>query len=230
MSIQNLQRRLNELGYNLIVDGKYGPATDKAALEALAQLPEETIVLPPTAPIPPEKPLIPPSWMPAARMARIHVHWTAGAHKANATDKKHYHILVEGDGTPVKGTPSIKLNEAPAKPGSAAHTLNANSGAIGIAMCCMRNAVERPFDPGPSPMTKVQWDATVRAVSELAVCYGIAPTPQTVLTHAEVQPNLGIAQRGKWDVAILAFDQSYNTAKKVGDRLRAEVKALAAVV
>ena len=167
--------------------------------------------------------MIPASWMPPATMSRIHVHWTAGSYTANATDKTHYHVLVEGDGKLVKGDPSIALNEAPAKPGYAAHTKNANSGAIGVSMCCMRNAVERPFDPGPSPMTKTQWDVMVRAVADLAAHYKIPVTDKTVLTHAEVQPNLGIAQSGKWDVAILAFDQSFDTPKKVGDRMRTEV-------
>lgn len=225
MSIQDVQRRLNELGYDLTVDGVYGPRTDAANLDALSKVPD--VVLPPDAPIPTPRPLIPAGWMPVANMRRIHVHWTAGTHKANATDLKHYHILIEGDGTPIKGTPSIKLNEAPVKPGYAAHTFNANGDAIGVSMCCMGGAVERPFNAGKWPMTRQQWTAMVRAVAELAARYAIAITPTTVLTHAEVQNNLGITQRGKWDVAILAFDTSVDSAKKVGDRLRAEAKALA---
>lgn len=168
---------------------------------------------------------IPPDWLPDARMKRIHVHWTAGTHTANATDRKHYHVLVEGDGKLVRGNPSIKLNEAPLSTGSAAHTRSANTGAIGISMCCMSGAVERPFNPGRFPMTEVQWDVMVQAVADLAKRYDIAVTPKTVLTHAEVQPNLGIKQSGKWDVAILAFDPAFNTPKRVGDRLRTEVRA-----
>lgn len=229
MSVQDLQRRLNELGYVVAVDGIYGPQTDAANLDALTKVPGT--VAPPEPPDPPAskpKQLIPSSWMPNAKMRRIHVHWTAGNYKASETDKKHYHILIEGDGTPVKGTPSIKLNESPVKAGYAAHTLNANGDAIGVSMCCMAGAVERPFKPGSAPMTRAQWANAVRAVAELSVRYSIAVTPTTILTHAEVQNNLGIAQRGKWDVAILAFDTSVDSAKKVGDRLRAEVKALAA--
>ena len=167
---------------------------------------------------------IPAGWMPAATMSRIHVHWTAGGHRANAVDKRAYHILIEGDGTLVRGTPPISANAAPVRAGHAAHTRSANTGAIGVAMCCMRGAVERPFNPGPSPMTKPQWDAMVRAVAALATRYGIAVTDKTILTHAEVQPNLNIRQSGKWDIAILAFDRSFDTPRKVGDRLRAEVR------
>lgn len=175
----------------------------------------------------PDQPLIPASWMPTANMSRIHVHWTAGGYKANATDRQHYHVLVEGDGKLVRGNPSIKLNQAPVKKGSgsAAHTRSGNSGAIGVSMCCMRGAVERPFNPGPSPMTKVQWDVMVEAVAQLAARYKIPVTDKSILTHAEVQPNLGIKQSGKWDVAILAFDRSFDTPRKVGDRLRAEVRS-----
>jgi hypothetical protein len=41
---------------------------------------------------------IPATWMPDADMRRIHIHWTAGRHKANATDLASYHVLIEGDG------------------------------------------------------------------------------------------------------------------------------------
>lgn len=168
---------------------------------------------------------IPSSWMPAAKMDRVICHWTAGRHKASATDKKHYHVLIEGDGTVVKGDPSIKLNEAPAKDGYAAHTRNCNSGSIGVSMCCMWNAKESPFDAGPAPMTKVQWTKMVQCVAELCVRYKIPVTPKTVLSHAEVQANLGIAQRGKWDFTRLAFDISTAGAKACGDKLRRDVSA-----
>src|SRR5690606_21599103 len=52
----------------------------------------------------------------------------------------------------------------------------------------------------------------------------IAVTPKTVLTHAEVQANLGIKQRNKWDIAVLPFDRKVVGAKAIGDKLRSEVK------
>jgi len=64
------------------------------------------------------------SWMPPAKMQRIIVHWTAGSHKASELDRAHYHILIQGDGSLVRGIPTIDLNQAPAKKGYAAHTLN----------------------------------------------------------------------------------------------------------
>jgi N-acetyl-anhydromuramyl-L-alanine amidase AmpD len=169
--------------------------------------------------------VIPEDWMPDAKMQRIICHWTAGAHKASDFDRGHYHILIENDGKLVRGTPSIKLNEAPVKQGYAAHTLNCNSGSIGISLCCMAGAVEAPFKPGSYPMTQEQWDAMTSVVAELSKKYSIPITEKTVLSHAEVQGNLGIRQRGKWDFTRLAFDLSVKGAKACGDKLRAEAKA-----
>ena len=80
---------------------------------------------------------VPSSWMPSAKMERIIFHWTAGAHKASALDREHYHILVEADGHLVQGDRSIKDNEGPITGDYAAHTLNCNTGSIGVAVCCM---------------------------------------------------------------------------------------------
>jgi hypothetical protein len=54
--------------------------------------------------------LLPFSWLPNVPMKRIHGHWTAGNHVASDQDRRAYPILVEGDGKPVRGIPSIDLN------------------------------------------------------------------------------------------------------------------------
>lgn len=170
--------------------------------------------------------IIPADWMPSAAVQRVILHWTAGGHRATEFDRKHYHILIEADGRSVRGVPSIALNTMPkAKAGYAAHTLNCNTGSIGVSMCAMMGAVERPFKPGPYPLTKAQWDAASGVVAELCRRYGIAVTPRTVLSHAEVQANLGIQQRGKWDIAKLPFAPDFDTPRECGDRFRAEVAA-----
>ena len=169
--------------------------------------------------------LLPESWTPAVPMQRIIMHWTAGAHKANSTDKKAYHILIEGDGTLVRGVASIALNSGTIKTGYAAHTLNCNSGSIGVSLCCMAGAVESPFNPGSHPMTKAQFDTLISVVKELAARYKIPITRQTILSHAEVQTTLGIKQKNKWDYTRLAFDPSIQGAIKIGDHIRALVAA-----
>ncbi|MHB2265640.1 N-acetylmuramoyl-L-alanine amidase [Aliihoeflea sp. PC F10.4] len=172
--------------------------------------------------------VIPAAWMPRVPMKRIIGHWTAGNHAASDTDKKAYHVLVEGSGKVIRGTPSIDLNSGSIKNGYAAHTLNCNTDSIGISMCGMAGAVESPFNAGRAPLTAVQWDAFVRVVAEHARFYQIPVSDKTILFHAEVPPNLGITQRAKWDVIRLPFDPSVTGGRAVGDKLRREVAALLA--
>lgn len=170
---------------------------------------------------------VPAAWMPAAKMSRVIVHWTAGQDTPSDNDKAHYHILIDGAGQLVRGKPTIDLNSLPkAKAGYAAHTRGTNSGSIGISLCGMAGAVERPFNPGKHPINAVQWGALIKACADLCEHYQIPVTPKTLLSHAEVQANLGIKQLGKWDIAILPFNRKFNTAKAVGDELRANVAAL----
>lgn len=226
MSVKTLQNRLMALGYPLPkygADGDFGNETQAAVNKALDDL--EQLKAPAPASSSPAHPrVVPPGWMPAAKMKRIICHWTAGTHDATAFDRSHYHILVEGDGDPVRGIPSIKLNEAPLKTGYAAHTLGCNSGSIAVSLCCMGGANEGPFNPGKWPMTREQWETMTSALADLCLFYKIPVTDTTVLSHAEVQNNLGIAQRGKWDFTRLAFDPSVVGAKACGDKMRAEVK------
>ncbi|WP_156382365.1 MULTISPECIES: N-acetylmuramoyl-L-alanine amidase [unclassified Aureimonas] len=170
-------------------------------------------------------PKIPASWMPRARMSRIIVHWTAGGYAVSALDREHYHVIIGGDGQAVRGDQPISANADPIRGAYAAHTLNCNSGSIGISVACMAGAVEEPFLAGHAPMKAVQWGALVEAVADLCQAYAIVVTPRTVLSHAEVQGTLGIRQRGKWDISRLAFDPTTIGAKACGDRLRREVSA-----
>ena len=168
---------------------------------------------------------IPESWLPRVPMKRIHGHWTAGGHRANSTDLRAYHFLWEGDGQVRQGV-DVVLNSERIKDGYAAHTLNANKNAIGAAMCGMMGAREVPFNAGPAPLTKRQWDAFVVGTSQIAEFYKIPVTKKTILFHAEVPIHLGIAQRQKWDVARLPFDPGAAGAVKIGDRWRDEMLTL----
>lgn len=170
--------------------------------------------------------VIPKEMMPkTASFKRIHAHWTAGNHKSSPDDRTHYHFVIDGDGKFHQGVKLPSQNSLTKKSGSwAYHTLNANTGAIGISVACMGLAVENPFNPGRFPMTKVQWDKMILAIADLCETYNIPVTPKTVLSHAEVQGNLGIKQRGKWDFTRLAFDLSVKGAKACGDRMRSEVQ------
>lgn len=173
--------------------------------------------------------VIPSAWMPAATMKRIIVHWTAGTHTATEFDRGHYHILINSDGKLVRGIPPISGNsQSKPKGAKASHTLNCNTGSIGVSLCCMGDAVESPFNAGRWPLTRAQWDALMPVLADLCDRYGITISPQTVLSHAEVQSNLGIKQRGKWDIARLAFDLTVKGPKACGDIFRKRAESLMA--
>lgn len=173
---------------------------------------------------------IPLAWLPRVSMQRVHLHWTAGAHRASAFDKKHYHILIEYDGNLVKGAPSISYNKRPLnrRLPYAAHTLNANDGAIGVSLCCMGDprVSESNYVNIRNPMTRAQWHTMIRVIAQLCEFYSIPVTPQTVLSHAEVSRNLNRPQRGKWDFTRLSFDPEVKGAKVIGDRMRRETLAI----
>lgn len=158
-------------------------------------------------------------------MKRILLHWTAGSHSPTGLDLSHYHRVIDGAGKVHPGRFPISANLRPQPGAYAAHTRGCNTGSIGVAVAAMRGAVERPFNAGPSPITPAQVTALVGLCAALAKEYGIPVTRQTILSHAEVQPTLGIAQRGKWDIAWLPGFSGPQDPIKVGDHLRALIKA-----
>jgi len=155
-------------------------------------------------------------------MARIVTHWTAGAYKVSELDKEHYHIIIAGDGTLVRGDHTIADNVSSGDGDYAAHTRNCNTGSIGVSVACMANARESPFSAGPYPMTLLQWTTLARVCAQLCAAYHIPVSPKTVLGHGEVQKNLSIAQAGKWDPMKLPWDPTLSVTE-VGDQFRSKV-------
>lgn len=146
---------------------------------------------------------IPSSWLDAVKVERIIWHWTAGSYTASALDREHYHLLIEGDGKLIQGKHPIASVVPPLHSGKyAAHTLNLNSWSLGCAVCCMAGATENPFDPGLYPLTSEQYAAMLQVSAELCLLYKIPVTKNTLLTHAEVEANLGVKQKRKWDITV----------------------------
>lgn len=163
-------------------------------------------------------------------MQRIILHHTAGGLIPSAFDKKHYHRLVDGDGNVHDGLHPISAN-APGKPllsgQYAAHTRGLNTGSIGVSMACMANAHwsdPRSCKAFPTPM---QVEVMIAEVARLCRTYSIPVDRRTVLSHAEVQTTLGIAQAGKWDFDYDPFGvMDSRDPVKIGDMLRHRVQAV----
>ena len=155
-------------------------------------------------------------------MKRLHMHWSAGADGVIAMESNRYHFLVGRDGKITAGVP-VSANAAPIRGNYAAHTLNANTDAIGVCMDAMAGAVERPFSAGEYPITPIQVDVFCRLCADLCKQYDIPITRSTVLTHAEVQPTLKIPQRQKWDITWLPGMSAPRNPIVVGDILRQKI-------
>ena len=156
-------------------------------------------------------------------LKRTITHWTAGGNRANDSDLEHYHFVTEHDGKVVKGREEPDDNIVTTDGDYARHVLNLNTGSIGVAMAGMHGAVESPFDAGPSPITEKQFEAHCLLLAELHRQYSIPITRTTCLTHAEVEPTLGVKQRGKWDITRLPFKPEIRGAIPVGDYMRERV-------
>lgn len=153
-------------------------------------------------------------------MKRIIWHWSAGSHRASVLDREHYHLLIEGDGRVIYGAKPISANAAPLSGVYAAHTRALNTDSIGIAVCAMHGAQQSPFKAGSYPITEAQVRQLVQETARLAKGYNIPVTRQTILSHAEVQPTLGVQQAGKWDIAWLPGRATATDPIGCGDYLR----------
>ena len=147
-----------------------------------------------------------PEWLSPCSMERIVCHWTAGTYDISDNDASHYHVILDRYGVAHRGDNPISGNarENPVGPVTS-HVKNMNTGSIGIAMAAMGDAIESPFDPGPWPITRIQFLRFAQACAELCAFYEIPVTDTTLLQHGEVQENCGVAQSGKWDVGRLPF-------------------------
>lgn len=160
-------------------------------------------------------------------MKRVIVHWTAGSYTPSAIDREHYHYLIDGAGDLHKARPVEQNDRSVAGLSSddyAAHTRGLNSYSIGVALCAMHGARERPFSPGQYPITPAQVRSLTAFLVTLMETHDIPLSRETVLTHAEVQPTLGVWQRGKWDVMWWPGMDGPADPVAAGDMMRERVK------
>lgn len=161
-------------------------------------------------------------------MDRIIIHWTGGAYGVIPMEADSYNCLVDEKGVVRSGDfPPEAQTATNVKRGSkyyAAHTLNLNTGSIGVAMDAMGGAQENPFVLGKWPITPKQLEGCVALVASLSKQYGIPVTRKTILTHAEVQRTLGVRQNNKWDVCWIPGMSKPGDPIEVGDRIREMVR------
>lgn len=204
-STRDIQARCAALGFwPGPIDGIWGPRTREAVQAALEHHGGRQ----------------PSSLFHPSGLHRIHLHWTGGADGVIRMERTAYNGLVARDGERVMGQFPFEAQADYAVGRAASHTLNANPGAIGLSADAMAGAKERPFNPGSAPMTVRQLDEICRWSAELSVRYWIPVRRFSILTHAEVQPTLGIRQRWKWDITWLPGMSDPGDPVAVGDRLR----------
>lgn len=199
-SVRDVQARLNALGYDVGgVDGINGPRTKRAFRQAKADLG---------------------SVFHKSGLHRVHIHWTGGAYGDIALERDRYHVIILDNGKAVMGDLKPEANANCRDGQYAAHTRAANSGAIGVALDAMGGAVESPFNAGKYPITEKQLKRMAVEVANLCDTYEIPVTKWSVLTHAEIQPTLGIKQRWKWDITWLPGMTKPGDAIEVGNTIR----------
>ena len=154
-------------------------------------------------------------------------HWTAGAKGFIEAERAVYNFLASNAGDVIDGNHSIASqvmydwqNDV-----GASHTKNMNTGWIGISIDAMAGAQQRnPVVWGSNPMTWAGIDAMLAVTKEVCEEYNVPVSRWTTLSHAEVQPTLGVAQNQKWDMTLLPGDtNAFQDPVDIGDKLRARM-------
>ncbi len=208
-TVRDQQARIAALGFNPgPIDGKMGPMTRQARSQALASRHGSSLS----------------DLFHVSGLHRIHWHWTAGAYGIISLEKRAYNYLIDENGDIHDGLFRAEAQANYRVGHAASHTLNANTGAIGVSIDAMAGAKENPFDWGKAPITEQQIDQLVDLSAELGLLYDIPPMPTAMLSHAEVQETLGIRQKWKWDIKILPGMERPQNAIVIGNILRERVR------
>lgn len=210
-SVRDYQIRINSLGVlpvSLLVDGMNGPKTRQAIAETMRVYGYRNQL----------------EMFDSSGINRVHWHWTGGNHIPSDFDRRAYNELFDNMGNLYDGG-SPAQQQAFYQPGrvGVSHTLNGNSNAIGLAIAAMGNASERggKVEAGRFPVTWDAIDGMLERTAEHCRAFDIKVSPWTTLTHAEVQPNIGIRQNNKWDIRVLPDNlTTLIDARRAGDVLR----------
>lgn len=154
-------------------------------------------------------------------------HWTAGANGLIALEKDAYNFLHDTKGNTYDGNSTIaeQVMYDWRQGIGASHTKSMNTGWIGQSIDAMAGAKQtNPITWGSHPITWEGIDAMLEHTADLHREYGFPISQWTTLSHAEVQPTLGIKQRWKWDYTVLPGDTKSRHPVEVGNVLRDRLK------
>ena len=155
-------------------------------------------------------------------MNKIIIHWTGGAWFPNATDKEHYHFLIDKNGKVINGKFKVEDNENCNDGKYAVHCGGGNTGAIGVSMCGMYVPKGVNIKDTKFPLTKKQCEACFKLVAQL--CKKHLINLNNVLTHYEFgQAHPKTSSNGKIDIIFLPPYPEIDK-NKIGDFIRNKVK------
>lgn len=158
----------------------------------------------------------------------IVLHWTAGASGFIEYERSRYNFLHSNTGDTIDGGATVaeQVMYDWRRGIGVSHCKSMNTGWIGQSLDAMAGAKQtNPMVWGTNPITWKGIDAMLAKTAELVKEYNIPVSKWTVLTHAEVQPTLGIAQNWKWDYTCLPGDTNgFQDPVEIGDKLRQRLK------
>lgn len=150
-------------------------------------------------------------------------HWTAGANGLIELELDAYNFLTDTQGRIYDGNSTIaeQVMYDWRRGIGASHTKSMNTGWVGISQDSMAGAKQtNPITWGSHPITWDGIDAMLEKTMDICEEYDIPVSKWTTLSHAEVQPTLGVKQRWKWDYVVLPGDTVSRNPVEVGDELR----------
>lgn len=156
-------------------------------------------------------------------MKKIIIHWTAGGPVPTSYEKECYHFLVDSIGKIHLGKFKPEANLVCRRGMYAAHTGGGNTGSIGVSMCAMAGFIDKN-NLGHFPITKVQFESTMKLCAQLSKEYDIKISPETIFTHYEFgQKNPNTTSFGKIDIIFLP-PYPWISKDDVGSFIRSKIR------
>lgn len=159
-------------------------------------------------------------------ITRVCWHWAASSYDVTWDVRRHYNGVFDEKGNEYDGGAPAQQQALyiPEKIG-VSHTYNGNTGAIGLSCAGMAEAKvnwgTNTVDMGRYPLTWAAVDGMLEKTVEYCRAFGIIPSPWTTTTHCEIQTNIGIRQKNKWDIRVLPDNpKQLLSEREAGDILR----------